>query len=120
MFSPSQLKSQHVPEGQSNSRYTPYPHADNSFADGVEAAANDDSAIPGLANKRKYIIDLLQSKNIENAFSVAKETIFNSIFDDIFPIYPIFIFYPQIIWSNLRTRSGYIIHEQRIYISFLD
>ena len=30
----------------------------------------DDSDIPGLANKRKYIIDLLQSKNIENAFLV--------------------------------------------------
>lgn len=30
----------------------------------------DDSEIPGLANKRKYIIDLLQSKNIENAFLV--------------------------------------------------
>ena len=29
-------------------------------------------------------------------------------------IYPIFILYPQIIWSNLRTSSGYIIHEQRI------
>lgn len=30
----------------------------------------DDSKIPGLANKRKYVIDLLQSKNIENAFLV--------------------------------------------------
>ena len=30
----------------------------------------DDSEIPGLANKRKYIIDFLQSKNIENAFLV--------------------------------------------------
>ena len=35
-------------------------------------------------------------------------------------IYPIFILYRSTIWSNLRTRSGYIIHEQRIYISFLD
>ena len=30
----------------------------------------DDSEIPGLANKRKYVIDFLQSKNIENAFLV--------------------------------------------------
>lgn len=30
----------------------------------------DDSEIPGLANKRKFIIDLLQNKNIENAFLV--------------------------------------------------
>ena len=30
----------------------------------------DDSEIPGLANKRKYVIDLLQSKCIENAFLV--------------------------------------------------
>ena len=30
----------------------------------------DDSKIPGLANKRKYILEFLQSKNIENAFLV--------------------------------------------------
>lgn len=30
----------------------------------------DDSEIPGLANKRKYILELLQSKNIKNAFLV--------------------------------------------------
>lgn len=30
----------------------------------------DDSEIPGLANKRKYILQLLQSKNIKNAFLV--------------------------------------------------
>ena len=30
----------------------------------------DDSEIPGLANKRKYIIDLMQSNCIENAFLV--------------------------------------------------
>ena len=30
----------------------------------------DDSKIPGLANKRKYILELLQSKNIKNAFLV--------------------------------------------------
>ena len=28
----------------------------------------DDSEIPGLANKRKYINEFLQSKNIKNAF----------------------------------------------------